>query len=125
MMLDLSRFPLVTIHQRNTTDVSPERQIEMMLDRNERFVIMMHNPEENNRDDTPEDRKSRSQFFKRNKGRLKTLCAAAIIIEGNKPVSGPIKAMAWALSKSFGVPFHFAADKNAGIKLAERYVLVA
>lgn len=122
MMLDLSQYPLVRVLERNTSVLKPERQIELLLDRNERFVIMMTRPSEQNNDDTPENRKSRSQFFKANKVRLRKFCAAAILIEGDKPVSKPVRAMAWALSKAFGVPFHFVPDEITALELAARYV---
>ena len=64
-------------------------------------------------------------FFKQNKKRLQQLCAAAIVIEGDKPVARAIKVMAWGLSKAFGVPFHFARDDDAAVLLARRYVDVS
>ncbi len=60
MMLDLSEYPLVRVLERNTTT----RQIERLLDREERFVIMMTRPSERNSADTLENRRSRSKFFK-------------------------------------------------------------
>lgn len=124
MMLDLRQFPLVRVLPINTTELEPERQIELLLDREESFVLMMHRPEEGHADDSPENRKSRARFFKQNRGRLKQLCAAAILIEGDRPVSAPIKAMAWGLSKAFSVPFHFVRDEDQAISMARRYVTV-
>tara|TARA_B100000378_G_scaffold87088_1_gene68862 strand:- start:554 stop:703 length:150 start_codon:yes stop_codon:yes gene_type:complete len=48
MMLDLSHFPVVRVLETNTTSLTPERQIELLLDRGERFVVMMHRSEEGN-----------------------------------------------------------------------------
>ncbi|QTD44097.1 hypothetical protein [Ottowia testudinis] len=124
MMLDLGQFPLVRILPINTTQIAPERQIELLLDREQPFVLMMHRRDERHPDDNPENRKSRSRFFKQNRDRLKRLCAAAILVEGDSPVSPPIKAMAWGLSKAFGVPFHFAHDEDLAVSLARRYVVV-
>ncbi|GEM_PF-2906341 len=122
MMLDLGQHPLVRVLERNTTEMTPEAQIELLLDRDERFVIMMTRPSEQNTDDTPQNRKSRSKFFKANKQRLRKLCAAAILIEEDKHVPKPIKAMAWALSKAFGIPFHFVPDESTALDFAARYV---
>lgn len=122
MMLDLGQYPLVRVLEHNTTEITPEGQIELLLDRDERFVIMMTRPSEKNADDTPQNRKSRSKFFKANKQRLRKLCAAAILIEGDKPVPKPIQAMAWALSKAFGVPFHIVPDQSTALDFAARYV---
>ncbi len=123
-MLDLRDFPVVRVLENNTTAVAPEQQIELLLDRDEPFVILMHRTAEQHPDDTPENRKSRAKFFKSNKARLRRLCMAVILIEGGKPVPGPFKLMASGLGKAFGVPFLFVPDESAASEVAARFVSV-
>lgn len=122
MPIDQSRFPLVFLRSEldaeaaSTHDHSAEAQLEAVLDRQERFVLITDHSPGDEQGDSVEERRQRALFFKRNKGRLRRFCAGAIVIEGDRPTPMPMRLAAQAMGKAFGIGFHFVASEAEAIE---------
>ncbi len=112
MQIDKSRFPLVFLRETGDPEMNAEIELAALLGEGRRFVLISkHSHDEASA--SHEARKARAQFFKQNKGRLRELCAAAIVIEGVTPTPMPFRLAAQGVGKALGVPFHFVQDEEA------------
>lgn len=118
MLIDQSRFPLIFMRDDVHSDIPATTQLDALLDRNERFVLISDHPPGDEHDETPEERKERALFFKRKKDRLRKHCAGSIVIEGGKPTPMPIRLAAQTFGKAFGIGFFFVRDEPEAIEKA-------
>lgn len=123
MLIDQSRFPLIFMRADVHSDIPATTQLNALLDRDERFVLISDHPPGDKHDEAPEERKERALFFKRNKERLRKLCAGSIVIEGEKPTPMPIRLAIQTFGKAFGIGFFFVRDEAEAIEKAT-YLLV-
>lgn len=116
MQLDATRFPLVFLrgHDQDHSHREAEVEFAALLDRGERFVLLTdHLPGDGHgHDESHEDRKQRALFFKRNKQRLKDLCAGLVIITGDRSISAAAKVAVQTLGKVLGFGFAFVRDER-------------
>lgn len=120
MQIDKSEFPLVFLIDTDGPEVSAEAEFAALLAEDRSFVLISrHHRHEDDANPSPEARKSRALFLKRNKGRLRELCAAAIVIEGEDETPMPLRLAARGFGKAFGVPFHFVRDEEEAAALAK------
>ena len=117
MQIDRSQFPLVFLHNNDGAAESTEAEFAALLAEGRRFVLISKHHDHGDANDAPDAKKSRALFLKRNKGRLRALCAAAIVIEGAKATPMAFRLAARAFGKAFGVPFHFVHDEGAATAL--------
>ena len=118
MHVDISRFPMVYLYADRQGNASAERQLEALLDRAERFVLVTeHNPADAH-DEAPEGRRQKALFLKRNRERLQRLCTGAIVIEDGRPTPMPMRLAAQAVGKAFGIAFHFVPGEAEAIARA-------
>ena len=131
MQIDANQFPLVFLRPNedakgaSASKPTPAAQFEAILNRGQHFVLItLHSPTDDP-DETAEERKQRALFFKRNKDRLRRLCAGAIVVEGDRPTPIPIRLAAQAMGKAFGFNFHFVTNEAEAIDRAMRLVEAA
>ncbi|MET4575025.1 hypothetical protein [Ottowia thiooxydans] len=124
MQLDTTRFPLVFLreHDHEQSHDEAEAQIAALLDRGERFVLLTdHLPGDDHRhNDSHEDRKQRALFFKRNKQRLKDLCAGLVIITGDRSIPAAAKLALQTLGKVLGLGFVIVRDTHDATEQASK-----
>lgn len=113
MQIDKSRFPLVFLRETDDSGVNAEIELAALLGEGRRFVLISRQHSHDEASASYEARKARARFFKQNKGRLRELCAAAIVIEGATATSMPIRLAAQGIGKALGIPFHFVRDEEA------------
>lgn len=119
MLIDQARFPLIFMRDDVHSDIPATTQLVTLLDRDERFVLISDHSPGDEDDATPGERKERALFFKRNKDRLRKLCAGSIVIEGDKPTPMPIRIAAQTFGKAFGIGFYFVRDEEEAIEKAK------
>ena len=117
MQIDRSQFPLVFLRDTCGPEASTEVEFAALLAEGRRFVLISKHHDHDDANDAPNAKKSRALFLKRNKGRLRVLCAAAIVIEGAKATPMAFRLATRAFGKAFGVPFHFVHDEEAATTL--------
>lgn len=113
MQFDKSQFPLVFLRETNDHGTDAESGFAALLDEGRPFVLIARPHSHDAADETQEAKKARARFIKQNRERLRTLCAAAIAIEGAEPAPLPFKLAAQAFGRAFGVAFHFVPDEAA------------
>jgi hypothetical protein len=127
MQLDATRFPLVFLreHDQERSHQEAEAEFTALLDRGERFVLLTdHLPgDDHGHDESHEDRKQRALFFKRNKQRLKDLCAGLVIITGDRSVSGAAKLAVQTFGKVLGFSSAFVRDEREAQKQANKLLM--
>lgn len=112
MKIDRNRFPLVFIRETDTPGVNAQAELTALLSEGHQFVLISEQHDHDEMHDSLEVRRARAQFFKENKGRLRELCAAAILIEGTTTTPTPIRLAFQGLGKALGVDFHFVKDEE-------------
>lgn len=116
MQLDATQFPLVFLreHDEHLSHQAAEAAFAALLDRGERFVLLTdHLPGDHHRhDESHDDRKQRALFFKRNKQRLKDLCAGLVIITGDRSIPAAARLAVQTLGKVLGLGFAFVRDER-------------
>ncbi|WMJ68956.1 hypothetical protein [Stenotrophomonas sp. 24(2023)] len=124
MILDDSRSPLVFLRRHLEPEAAnpadDEVLLERLLDRGHRFVLITDHATDDHAGETAEERRQRAAFFKRIKDRMQRLCRGMIVLEGDRPLPAPIRALASTASKAFGFPVAFARDETEAIRLGER-----
>lgn len=120
MHIDTSRFPMIFVHSDGPADPAAEAQLEALLDRAERFVLVAEHAPTVDHDESPQERRQGALFLKRNKDRLQSFCAGAIIIEGDRATPIPVRLVGHALGKAFGIAFHFVPGSAEAIAQALR-----
>ncbi len=129
--IDANQFPLVFLRpnedgeERSTSKPSPEAQFEAILDCGRHFVLITTGTPTDGPDETAEERKQKALFFKRNKDRMRRFCVGAIVVEGDRPTSVPMRLAAQAMGKAFGFNCHFVANEARAIDQAMRLVEAA
>ncbi|MCV9999433.1 hypothetical protein OE766_14395 [Pararhizobium sp. YC-54] len=118
MHVDTSRFPMVFLYADRQEGSPAETQLEALLDRAERFVLVTEHDPAAAHDETPEERRQKTLFLKRNRDRLQHLCAGAIVIEDGKSTPMPVRLAAQAVGKAFGIAFHFVPGEAEAIAQA-------
>ncbi len=120
MLLDTTRFPLVFLRADG-----PEQDAEVgmaslgaLLDRGERFVLLTDHLPHDRHDESHEDRKQRTLFFKRNKERLRHFCAGMIIITGGRTIPAPVRLAAKSMGKAIALPFDFVPSESDAVSAA-------
>lgn len=113
MQIDKSQFPLVFLRETHDPGSDVEAGFAALLGAERPFVLIARLHSHDTADETQEAKKARARFFKQNQARLRTLCAAAIVIEGEEPAPIAFRLAAQGLGKAFGVPFHFVRDEAA------------
>ena len=129
-MLNCDAFPLVYVEDHDHHAPAPgepswQEALEALLCRNQPFVIIFDAPEKDDHEETQEKRREKAIWFKRNRARLTSLCAGAMVIESRGPTPLPIRLAAQAVGKAIGVEFRFVGDdksarEEATIILAEK-----
>ena len=124
MQIDESAFPLVFLrpHETSAEDFSAEARLEAIFDREERFVLITPFSSVDDHDDSPAEERRKALFFKRNRDRLRRLCAGAIVIEGDRPAPIPVRLAAQTLGKAFGFDFYFVRTEADAVDRAARLV---
>jgi len=128
MPIDSTQFPLVFLRLdegadgSSTTSRSTEDQLDSVLGREQRFVLIAARAPGGDQDGSPEERKQRALFFKRNRERLRRLCAGAVVVEGDRPTPVAIRLAAQAMGKAFGFSFQFVATEFDAIDRARQLV---
>jgi hypothetical protein len=118
MLLDDSRFPLVFLraHEEESSSVDEvidrNGQLESLLDKQTRFVLIADHSTHDHDDESPEERKAKALFFKRIKDRMKKYCLGLVVIEGHSPINAAARVAATAASKALGFSIQFAADEE-------------
>ncbi len=120
MLIDQIRFPLVFMRAHVHSDLPASTQLNVLLGRNARFILITDHFPGDEHGETPEERKDRALFFKRNKDRLRKLCARSIVIEGDKTTPMPIRVALQTFGKTFGTGFFFVHDEVEAIELGRR-----
>lgn len=127
MFFDDSRSPLVFLRRHldpeATAHADDEVQLERLLDRGRSFVLITDHAADDHADETVEERRQRAAFFKRIKDRMQRLCRGMIVLEGDRPLPAPVRALASTASKAFGFPVAFARDEAEAIRLGERLLV--
>lgn len=121
--LDMAAFPLVFLRNdaQAPPDLSPEMQLEAVLDRGEAFVLLTdHLPGDHGHDQGHEERKQRALFFKRNKARLHALCKGLVLITGERTVPAPVRLAAQGAGKALGLAISFFAAEHEAMAHAAR-----
>ena len=119
MPIDRSQFPLVFFRDTGGPEGSAEAELAALLTEDRTFVLISQHDGHDDANDSRDARKSRALFLKRNKQRLRELCAAAIVIEGAEPTPMPLRLAAQGFGKAFGVPFHFVRDEAEATALGK------
>jgi hypothetical protein len=119
MLFDTREFPIVRFAADAPLAADAEAQLEALLNRDQRFVLVARKPGEVP-PETGQDRRRRALILKAAKARLRRLCAAMIIVEGSTPTPAPFRLAAAAVGKAFGLPFVFVADDAAATAEARR-----
>jgi hypothetical protein len=118
MLLDDSRFPLVFLraHEEESSSVDEvidrNGQLESLLGKQTRFVLIADHSTHDHDDESPEERKAKALFFKRIKDRMKKYCLGLVVIEGHSPINAAARVAATAASKALGFSIQFAADEE-------------
>lgn len=127
MRLDATRFPLVFLREHDEDHSHQEAEVEFaaLLDRGERFVLLTdHLPgDDHGHDESHEDRKQRALFFKRNKQRLKDLCAGLVIITGERSIPAAAKLAVQTLGKVLGFASAFVRDEHEAQEQAHKLLV--
>lgn len=127
MQLDATRFPLVFLreHDQDHSHQAAEAEFAALLDRGERFVLLTdHLPgDDHGHDESHEDRKQRALFFKRNKQRLKDLCAGLVIITGDRSIPAAAKLAVQTLGKVLGFASAFVRDEREAQEQAHKFLV--
>ena len=119
MILDTSAFPHVQLSERHP-EHDWEPQLDALLAREERFVLITSPDPLEDPGETPGDRKRRAQWFKRNKSTLRRWCAGAILIEHNRARALTVQVMAKTMGKVFGFPIRVADNPTDARERAAR-----
>ncbi len=121
MQIDKSQYPLVFLRATALphTD-NPEAELEAILAEDSPFVLISDQPPHNESYESPEAKKARALFFKRNRAHFIRICLGAIVVEGAKPTPMPLRLAAQAFGKAFGVSFHFVPNEDAAVALGNR-----
>ena len=117
MQIDRSQFPLIFLRDTDGPEASTEVEFAALLAEGRSFVLIAKRHDQDEANEPQDARKSRALFLKRNKARLRALCAAAIVIEGAKATPMAFRLAARAFGKAFGVPIHFVHDEEAATAL--------
>lgn len=121
MLIDQSRDPIIFLRTSAAANDSIETQFEQLLQRPTPFVLITdHHEHDHNHQDTPEERKQKALFFKRVRGRLRSLCLGMIVIDGDKPSPIAARLAARAISKALGFSVLFAASEDQAVHEATR-----
>ena len=120
MRIDRSRFPLLFLRETSSGQTGgAEAELEAILAEELPFVLITDLSPEGEANETPDAKKARAMFFKRNREILRRYCAGAIVIEGSKITPMPVRLAAQALGKAFGIAFRFVPDEHAAVALGE------
>ena len=119
MPIDRSQFPLVFLRDTSGSEANTEAEFSALLAEGRTFVLISQRDDHDDVNDSQDARKSRALFLKRNKQRLRALCAAAIVIEGAEATPMPLRLAAQGFGKAFGVPFHFVRDETEATALGK------
>ncbi|MCX5576756.1 hypothetical protein [Kaistia terrae] len=125
MMLNCDEFPLVYVEDHDHHASAPgepswQDELETLLGRNRPFVILFDAPQKDEHEESQEERREKAIWFKRNRARLMSLCAGAMVIESNGPTPMPIRLAAQAVGKALGLEFRFVGDDRAAREAATR-----
>jgi len=121
MQIDRSQYPLVFLRATVLPHTeNPEAELEAILSDDLPFVLISDQPPHNEDNESPEAKKARALFFKRNRAHFIRICVGAIVIEGAKPTPMPLRLAAQAFGKAFGVPFHFVPNEDAAVALGNK-----
>lgn len=132
MMLRCDEFPLVYVEDHDHHPSAPgepswQEELEALLGRSRPFVIIFDAPRKDDHEESQAERREKAIWFKRNRARLTSLCAGAMVIESAGPTPLPIRMAAQAAGKALGVEFRFVGDDKAAreaatIILAEKFL---
>lgn len=126
MQVDKSRYPFVFLRETALPKTeNPELELEAILADGSPFILISDHPPHDESNESPEAKKARALFFKRNKALFLRNCAGAIVIEGAKATPMSLRMAAQAFGKAFGVPFHFVPDESAAVELGEKLLMDA
>lgn len=115
MLVDASRFPLVFLRSRADSTVSIAQQFEVLLVREQAFVLITDHSHDDEENETPEERKAKALFLKQIKDRMRRFCLGMIVVEGSTPLRPAVRLMAAAAGKAFGFSILFAVDEEDAV----------
>jgi hypothetical protein len=116
MLIDNSLSPIVFLRTHAESSIPIEEQLQQLLNKGQRFVLVTDHSQDDHHDETPEERKQRALFFKKIKDRMRVLCGGMIVLEGDKPTPAPVRLVATTASKAFGFTVAFATDEEDAIE---------
>ncbi len=126
MQVDDTQFPLVFLreHEQEHTSQQTQDQLEALLNRGQRFVLLTERlgGEDRNQEESHEDRKQRALFFKRNKQRLKDLCAGMVVITQGRAIPAAARLAQHTLGRVLGLRFAFVFDEGEARVEASRFL---
>ncbi|RQO61582.1 hypothetical protein DBV14_04555 [Variovorax sp. KBW07] len=119
MLIDASRSPLVFLRTQGQSNISVEEQLQQLLDKGQRFVLITDHSQDDHHDETPGERKQKALFFKRVKDQMRVLCRGMIVLEGDKSTPAPMRLAAATASKAFGFTVAFVSSEDEAIRKGE------
>jgi hypothetical protein len=124
-LIDLSRDPLVVVTAPRAG--TPDRvdryhaALEWLIGRGMPFVLITQT--DGNEDaESPEDRKARALWFKREAGNLARVCKGFVYIEPDEGRRAVWQARAAAMADAFAVPMRIACDMADAVATARTLV---
>jgi hypothetical protein len=114
MTLDIQNFPIVRVSETPSSTLTLEKQLEMLLDREEKFVLIIPNiPEKEEHETlTSAEKKHRALWIKQNRTRLKQWCVGGIMIARSSALRLTLKPLLYSASKVFGFPVYLVESEE-------------
>jgi hypothetical protein len=113
MRIDTTHFPLVWVSANAPGDEDWEPQMNTLLDRQQRFVLLGRQALGADRLSGQAEKKRWARWFKRNRAGLRQWCAGSIVVVPAQSSTLAFKALLQPLAKAFGFPIRIAEEAQA------------
>lgn len=128
MQIDTTQFPFIFLrehdHDHPHTAGADEQVLLALLEGGEHFVLLTDQipGDHDHPEESHEDRKQRTLFFKQNKARIREVCRGMIVITGESAVPMALRLGLQGIGKAFGVPAAFVKSEHDAREQAERWL---
>jgi hypothetical protein len=117
-LFDVSAFPLVRAHMLGQPVGYAARwmqEMDALLAHGQPFVLLA---DERPQDESHEDRTARTSWFEANRDRLASICHGCVMVEPGAEKRAAAQLHSETLTKTFGLHFHVAANKEEAQSVA-------
>ncbi|MCE8021484.1 hypothetical protein HOP51_15395 [Halomonas sp. MCCC 1A11036] len=115
MHIDTSHFPRVWVSSVGSSNW--ESELDGLLHQGDRFVLLTREVPGKGQEAAQEERKRAVLWLKRNRERLKQVCAGSIVVVTNPTVALSLRVALAPLGKAFGYPVRVVAENSIDIEI--------